>query len=155
NRPTYTLSIIVQRTKDLDQTLALLQELVAIAPADLERFRRAVKQRRHPFEPVPLRYRLTEEEIARLAINEFLLDGVEVDAQLVRYYPQGALFAHTLGYTARISEADLSRFSEEQDLRYRGTHSIGKTGIEYQYEDLLHGEVGSQNVETNARGRVL
>lgn len=155
NRPTYTLSIIVQRTKDLDETLSLLQELVAISPADLERFKRAVKQRRHPFEPVPLRYRLTEEEIARLAINEFRLDGVEVDAQLVRYYPHGELFAHTLGYTARISEADLSRFTEEQELRYRGTHSIGKTGVEAQYEDLLHGQVGSQNVETNARGRVL
>src|SRR5690606_1834126 len=106
-------------------------------------------------EPVPLRYRLTEEEIARLAVNEYRLEGVEVDAQLVRYYPYGELFAHTIGYTARISEADLSKFTEEQDLRYRGTYSIGKTGLEYQYEDLLHGHVGSQNVETNARGRVL
>jgi penicillin-binding protein 2 len=155
NRPTYTLSVIVQRTTNLDETLALLQQLVTLTPSDLERFERSVKQRRHPLEPVPLRYRLTEEEIARLAVNEYRLEGVEVDAQLVRYYPQGALFAHTIGYTARISEADLSKFTEAQDLRYRGTHSIGKTGLEYRYEDLLHGQVGSQNVETNARGRVL
>ncbi len=155
NRPTYTLSVVVQRTGNLDDTLALLQELVHITPADLDRFHRLVRQRRHPLEPVPLRYRLTEEEIARLAVNEYRLDGVEVDAQLVRYYPQGELFAHTIGYTARISEADLSRFTEEQDRRYRGTHSIGKNGLEFQYEDLLHGQVGSQNVETNARGRVL
>lgn len=155
NRPTYTLSIIVQRTTNLEETLSLLQQLVEITASDLERFGRSVKQRRHPLEPVPLRYRLTEEEIARLAVNEYRLEGVEVDAQLVRYYPQGDLFAHTIGYTARISEADLSKFTEEQDLRYRGTYSIGKTGLEYQYEDVLHGQVGSQNVETNARGRVL
>lgn len=155
NRPTYTLSVIVQRTTNLEETLELLQQLVALSPADLERFQRMVRQRRHPLEPVPLRYRLTEEEIARLAVNEYRLDGVEVDAQLVRYYPYGELFAHTIGYTARISESDLSKFTEDQDRRYRGTHSIGKNGLEYQYEDLLHGEVGSQNVETNARGRVL
>jgi penicillin-binding protein 2 len=155
NRPTFTLSVIVQRTTKLDETLALLQQLVAIEPSDIARFQRAVKQRRHPLEPVPLRYRLTEEEIAHLAINEYRLDGVEVDAQLVRYYPHGELFAHTMGYTARISENDLAKFTEEQDLRYRGTYSIGKTGLEYEYEDLLHGQVGSQNVETNARGRVL
>lgn len=155
NRPTYTLSVIVQRTTNLEATLTLLQTLVNITPGDLARFHRLVKQRRHPLEPVPLRYRLTEEEIASLAVNEFRLDGVEVDAQLVRYYPHGDLFAHTIGYTARISENDLSKFTEEQDRRYRGTHSIGKNGLEYEYENLLHGEVGSQNVETNARGRVL
>jgi penicillin-binding protein 2 len=128
---------------------------VHLTPADLDRFHRQIKQRRHPLEPVPLRYRLTEEEIARLAVNEYRLDGVEVDAQLVRYYPQGELVAHTIGYTARISENDLSRFTEEQDRRYRGTHSIGKNGLEYQYEDRLLGVVGSQQVETNARGRIL
>lgn len=155
NRPTYTLSVVVQRTSNLDETLALLQQLIPITPVDFDRFHRLIKQRRHPLEPVPLRYRLTEEEIARLAVNEYRLEGVEVDAQLVRYYPHGDLFAHTIGYTARISEADLGKFTEEQDLRYRGTYSIGKTGLEYHYEDLLHGHVGSQNVETNARGRVL
>lgn len=155
NRPTYTLSVIVQRTADLDTTLTMLQDIVALTPADLDRFHRLIKQRRHPLEPVPLRYRLTEDEIARLAVNEYRLEGVEVDAQLVRYYPYGDLFAHTIGYTARISEADLSKFTEEQDLRYRGTYSIGKNGLEYYYENVLHGQVGSQNVETNARGRVL
>lgn len=155
NRPTYTLSVVVQRTTDIDKTLSLLQSLVNITDADLERFQRAIRQRRHPLEPVPLRYRLTEDEIARLAVNEYRLEGVEVDAQLVRHYPYGALFAHNIGYTGRISEADLGRFTEEQGLRYRGTHSIGKNGLENFYEDVLHGQVGSQNVETNARGRVL
>lgn len=155
NRATYTLSVIVQRTTDLEKTLALLQSLVTITEADLERFQRAIRQRRHPLEPVPLRYRLTETEIARLAVNEYRLEGVEVDAQLVRHYPYAELFAHTIGYTGRISEADLAGFTGDQELRYRGTHSIGKNGLERFYEDMLHGQVGSQNVETNARGRVL
>merc|ERR1711916_153043 len=79
----------------------------------------------------------------------------EVEAQLVRVYPQADLFAHTVGYVGRINDRELNQFSEEEYQRYSGTYTIGKIGLERQYEDRLLGEVGYQNVETNARGRVL
>lgn len=154
NRPSYTLSVIRERTENLEATLEYLQTLVNISATDLEKFYKLMHQRRRPLEPVPLRYNLSEEELASLAVNEFRLEGVEIDAQLVRHYPQGELFAHTVGYVGRISEAELSNFDEEQYRRYSGTHSIGKNGLERHYEDILLGEVGNQNVETNARGRV-
>ncbi|MAN52411.1 penicillin-binding protein 2 [Marinimicrobium sp.] len=155
NRPSYTLSVIRERVSDMTATVELLRELVDIPQSDLEKFYDQLQQWRRPFEAIPLRYRLTEEEIARLAVNEYRLEGVEVNAQLVRHYPKSDLFAHVLGYVGRISQADLARFDEDQYQRYSGTHSIGKTGLESEYEAQLLGEVGSQNVETNARGRVL
>ncbi|WP_347332033.1 penicillin-binding protein 2 [Marinimicrobium locisalis] len=155
NRPSYTLSIIRERVEDMDETIRLLRSLVSIPQSDLEKFYDQLQQWRRPFEAIPLRFGLTEEEIARLAVNEYRLEGVEVNAQLVRHYPKGALFAHVLGYVGRISQADLAQFDEDQHKRYSGTHSIGKSGLEKQYEPLLLGEVGTQNVETNARGRVL
>ncbi len=154
NRPSYTLSIIVNKNTDLEVTLALLKTLVDITPADLEKFYKLKKQQIHPLEPIPLHYQLTEDEIARLAVNEYRLDGVQVDAELVRDYPYGELFAHTVGYVSRINETELAQFTEEQLRRYSGTYAIGKIGIESRYESDLLGEVGSQNVETNARGRV-
>ncbi|WP_111641819.1 penicillin-binding protein 2 [Marinimicrobium alkaliphilum] len=155
NRPSYTLSLVRERVPDLNATLQLLQTLVDVTPGDIERFSEQLTQRRRPFEATPLRYRLTEEEIARLAVNEYRLDGVEVDAQLVRHYPFGDLFAHSVGYVGRISESDLIHFDEDDYRRYSGTHSLGKVGLEREYENLLLGQVGHQNVETNARGRVL
>lgn len=155
NRASFTLSLVVNKTMNLDATLNLLRTLVDISPGDLEKFYKLKKQQIHPLEPIPLRYRLTEDEIARLAVNEFRLEGVQVDAELVRYYPHAELFAHTIGYVSRINEAELEKFSEEQVRRYSGTHSIGKSGIEHSYEDALLGEVGSKNVETNARGREI
>lgn len=155
NRPSYTLSVIRELVEDLPATLELLGSLVDISDSDLERFEKNLSQRRRPFEAVPLRYQLSEEEIARVAVNEFRLKGVEVEAQLVRHYPFKDLFAHSIGYVGRISDQELSRFTEEEYERYRGTFTIGKTGLERQYEDLLLGKVGYRHVETNARGRVL
>ena len=155
NRPSFTLSLVVSKSMDLDATLNVLRTLVDISPADLDKFYKLKKQKIHPLDPIPLRYRLTEEEIARLAVNEFRLEGVQVDAELVRYYPHGDLFAHTIGYVSRINETEQQKFSEDQLRRYSGTHSIGKTGIEHSYESILLGEVGSKNVETNARGREI
>ncbi len=155
NRPSYTLSIIKERVKNLDQTLDILKQLVALSANDREKFQHRLKQRRRPFESVPLRYRLSEDEIARVAVNEYRLPGVEVEAQLVRYYPYANLYAHSVGYVGRINERELKRFSEEEYQSYSGTYTIGKIGLEREYEALLLGEVGYQNVETNARGRVL
>lgn len=155
NRPSYTLSIVKERTPDLEKTLAAVATLIDVGEDDLANFRKALSQRRRPYESVPLRYHLTEEEIARIAVNEYALEGVEVEAQLVRYYPYGELFAHTIGYVGRISERELTNFDDQMYRRYSGTHSIGKIGVEKYYEEELLGEVGSQHVEVNAHGRVL
>lgn len=155
NKPSYTLTIVSSSQTELNNTIELLKTLIDITPEDLGKFYKLKKQQRHHLDPVPLKYNLTEDEIARLAVNQHLLDGVEVEAELVRNYPQGELFAHTIGYTSRINERELQAFTEEDVRRYSGTHSIGKIGIEESYESVLLGEVGSQNVETNARGRVM
>ncbi|WP_018414424.1 penicillin-binding protein 2 [Teredinibacter turnerae] len=155
NRPTFTLSVVSERTANLEQTLDHLADLIEVSERDRENFLKRLRQRRRPFEAVPLRYRLTEEEISRIAVNEFELEGVEIEAQLTRAYPKGALFAHTVGYVGRINERELSSFDQETYERYSGTHSIGKIGLERYYESELLGQVGSENIETNAHGRVL
>lgn len=155
NRASYTLSLTKEMVPDMAATLELLSTLIEVSPADLEKFEKSLDQRRRPFEAVPLRYQLNEEEIATLAVNEYRLEGVEVEAQLVRHYPYAELLAHSIGYVGRINDREVASFDEQEYERYRGTFSIGKIGLERQYEDLLLGEVGYQNVETNARGRVL
>jgi len=155
NRPSYTLSLIKERVDDLEQTLRIIEGLVDVGADNLSGFHKRMKQRRRPFEAVPLKYRLTEEDIARIAVNEYRLPGVEVEAQLVRDYPFGKLLAHAVGYVGRINDRELKGFDEEQDRRYSGTYTTGKIGLEKFYEDKLLGEVGYQYVETNARGQVL
>ena len=151
NRPSYSLSVIRESVDDLDATLSELQALVPVSDSDLENFHKKLKRARHS-EAVPLRFRLTEEERARLAVNRFRLPGVVVEAQLLRYYPHGELFSHALGYVGRINEQEAQELDETD---YRGTFHVGKVGVEKFYEDILHGDVGYQNVETNAHGRVL
>ncbi len=155
NQPSYTLTIIKEQVTDLEQTLKLLGSLLTLAPEDIDEFRKSLQQRRRPYEAVPLRYRLSEDDIGRLAVNEYRLPGVEVKAELVRHYPLGELTAHVVGYVGRINDKELSSFTEDQYRQYSGTHTIGKTGLESYYENLLLGGVGYQNVETNARGRII
>ncbi|MCE3251101.1 MAG: penicillin-binding protein 2 [Cellvibrio sp.] len=155
NKASFTLSVVSADATELNNTIELLKGLIEITPSDLGKFYKAQKQRRHKLDPVPLRFRLTEDEIAHLAVNQHLLDGVEVNAELVRNYPYADMFAHVIGYTGSISEKEMDAFTPEQLQRYSGTHAMGKNGIEASYEDVLLGEVGSQNVETNARGRVM
>jgi penicillin-binding protein 2 len=128
-----------------------LGELVALSPEDIERFH-SQRRRRRPYEPVPLKLQLSDQEMAVVAVNRHALPGVTIDAQLTRYYPHGDLFSHVLGYVGRISERELNEIDE--DL-YRGTVHIGKVGLERRYEAVLHGKPGYRNVEANAHGRVL
>ncbi|AQA18009.1 penicillin-binding protein 2 [Halioglobus japonicus] len=151
NRPSFTLSVIKERVGDLEDTLSVLGELVPISDSEFERFQTRLKRRR-PYEPVALRFRLTEEEQAALAVNRYRLPGVVVEAQLLRHYPHGELFSHALGYVGRINEREALELDESD---YAGTDHVGKVGIEKYYEEMLHGDVGYQNVETNAHGRVL
>lgn len=158
NRPSYNLEIIKEQVggkEGLQRTLSVLSTLVDIDDESLEAFHKRLKQRRRPYEPVPLIYRLDEEAIARLAVNEYRLPGVKVSARLVRHYPYGEAFAHSVGYVGRINDRELSGFDEETLKQYSGTHTIGKIGLERFYERELLGVVGYQYVETNARGRVL
>lgn len=151
NRPIFNLVVTRERVRDMDRTLALIGSTIALDPAELERFKKRMP-RQLPFEAVPLRFNLSEEEIARLAVNRHLLPGVEVEAELVRHYPYRDLLAHAVGYVGRINETELASLDAED---YAGTNLIGKNGIEKFHEDALHGSVGYENVETNARGRVL
>jgi penicillin-binding protein 2 len=154
NAPSYSLTITKEQVRDLNKTLALVRSLMPIDDDDIDKFMDRLEDR-YPYQSVPLKFRLTEEEIAVLAINRYRLPGVEVEAEFVRSYPHGALLAHALGYVGRLSEKDLKAFTAEQAQNYSGTHYMGKIGVERYYEDVLHGKVGYQNVETNARGRVL
>ena len=124
---------------------------VEVSDQELKRFRQSLKRRR-PFESIPLRLNLNDEEVARLAVNLHKFEGVEINARLTRNYPNGEHAVHALGYVSRIDERDLSRVSE---VDYAGTTHIGKLGLERFYENELHGEVGIQQVEVNARGRTL
>lgn len=151
NRPIFNLVLTRERVRDMDQTLALIDRTIGLDDADVERFRKRLP-RQLPFEAVPLRFNLGEEEIARLAVNRHLLPGVEVEAELVRHYPHRELLAHAVGYVGRINESELANLDATD---YAGTNLIGKNGIEKFHEDALHGSVGYENVETNARGRVL
>lgn len=152
NRPTYNLTLVRERVEDLDATLTRLVQILELSPEEAEAFRVRSRQRQRPFQPALLMSDLDEGQIARLAVNRHLLPGVEVEAQLLRYYPDAEVMAHALGYVGRINAEELERLDAG---RYAGTHFIGKTGVERFYEDALHGEAGLRKVETNARGRVL
>ncbi len=152
NRPSFSLSVTRERAGDWQQVLDVIVEVLEMTPDDRELFEKRMKQGRRPFEPVPVLFELSEEQIALIAVNQFRLPGVEVVAQLVRHYPQGEHFAHSVGYMGRINEKELKTLDA---VAYSGTHHIGKTGIERFYEPELHGQVGYEEVETNARGRVL
>ncbi|KGK41436.1 penicillin-binding protein 2 [Nitrincola sp. A-D6] len=152
NQPTFSVTLLREEIRDMDETLAALAELIEISERDVERFRVRLQQRRRPYESVPLRFRLTEEEIAKISVNYHMLPGVQVEADLIRYYPYGESLAHVVGYVGRINERDLQTLDP---VKYAGTNYLGKLGVERFYEPILHGNVGSRKVETNARGRVL
>ncbi|MET0044308.1 MAG: penicillin-binding protein 2 [Candidatus Thiodiazotropha sp. 6PLUC3] len=151
NLPAYSLEIVPEKTKDLQTTIDRLSEIITISEDDIQRFHRLRKQRRR-FDSIPIRVRLQEEEVARIAIHRHRFPGVDVKATLLRDYPQGVQTAHLLGYVGRINEKELLQIDTSN---YSGTDFIGKNGVEKSYESMLHGQVGLQQVEVNAKGRVL
>ncbi len=151
NLPTYRLEIVREQVEDLDATLEQLRGFVEYTDQDLKRFKQSSKRRR-PFESIPLRLNLNDEEVARLAVNLHKFDGVEINARLTRNYPQDEHAVHALGYVGRIDERDLG---EVDEVDYAGSTHIGKLGLEKFYEHELHGSVGVQQVEVNANGRTL
>ncbi len=155
NRPDFAVELIIEQVPDLEATLTRIGQLVTLEPDDLERFRKRLTSPRRPWDPIPLRGRLGEEEIARLTVNQHRLPGVRVAANPVRHYPHGKLFSHVLGYVNRLSAEDLDAMTLTEQADYAGTHYYGRTGVERYYEHRLHGQVGYRQVETNARGRIL
>tara|TARA_B100000780_G_scaffold244144_1_gene187633 strand:- start:1097 stop:2989 length:1893 start_codon:yes stop_codon:yes gene_type:complete len=151
NQSVSNLTIIRERSNDLEKLIENIGTLVPLSESDVTRFYKRLKRRR-PFEQTPIKFNLSEEEQAILAVNEHRLDGVKVSARLSRFYPKRDLFAHVVGYVGRINEREISIIDP---IQYSGTDSIGKVGLEKFYENSLLGSVGSEHVETNARGRVM
>jgi len=152
NRPVFSVSLITERVEDKDLTIKRLGQVIDITPEQVERFHKRLKRARRPYQPVVLKSKLTEEEIARIEVRKHDFDGVEVHAELARYYPLGDATAHSLGYVGRINEKDLEKVDQKN---YSATNYIGKLGVERFYESELHGTVGLQTVETNAGNRVM
>lgn len=152
NLPSHSLTLTRELTDDTEAVVAQVCTLLELDETCQTTLVERSFQRRRPFEPALLVDQLTEEQIARIAVNRHLLPGIDVSAQLLRNYPSGEALSHVLGYVGRISEEDMVNLDKKA---YSGTHYLGKTGVERFYEDNLHGKVGYRKVETNARGRVI
>ena len=149
----YTLEIFPRRVKSVEATIDEISELIEITPRDRARFKRLTVETRNP-ESLPIRTRLTDEEVAKFAANRFRYEGVEIKARLFRQYPFADVGSHVIGYMGRINQADQQRLEEEGvDANYRGTDYIGKSGVEASYERELHGTTGFEQVEIDAAGR--
>lgn len=149
----YTLEITPSKTRGLEATIAELSTLVDITPRDRKRFKKLLEERRN-FESLMIRSRLSDEEVARFAAQQYRFPGVEIKARLFRDYPYGEGTAHLIGYIGRINQTDVDQL-EENDLaaNYRGSDYIGKTGLEQSYENELHGKTGVEQVEVDSGGR--
>jgi penicillin-binding protein 2 len=155
NYSAYTLELTRAQTDDLEATLAEVGKLIDITPGQLRRFRRLLAES-HEFETVPLKSKLTDEEVAILAANRYRLPGVEVKARLFRNYQAGPGMAHVVGFIGRINDRDLNALRETgREQNYKGSVHIGKTGLEQSYETLLHGRTGFDQMETDAGGRAV
>ena len=153
NTSAYTLEIVPGRAGPIDETIEALSKVVTIEGKDKRRFKQLLREAK-TFESIPIRSRLTEEEVARFAAQRYRFPGVEVRARLFRSYPLGETASHALGYMGRINTKDLERIDEEgQAANYRGTDHIGKTGLEQRYEFEMHGISGFESVEVDAGGR--
>ncbi len=149
----YTLEIFPAQVQDLEATIAQLAEFVDIQPRDRARFRKLLQETRNA-ESMPIRTRLTDEEVSRIAANRWRFTGVDIKARLFRQYPHGEVASHVIGYIGRITTRDLERLEGlEVDANYRGTDYIGKAGIEASYQQELHGTTGLERVEIDAAGR--
>ena len=155
NYSAYTLELTPSKIADLKATIDELAKLVEITPANRKHFAKIMAESRN-FQTLPLRTRLTDEEVARIAANRYRLPGVEVKARLFRQYPQGPSASHLIGYIGRINDADLQALQDDGRYdNYRGTDHIGKVGIEQSYETQLHGTTGAEQVETDAGGHAV
>lgn len=151
NRPSFSLELVPEMVGDMDILLQQLTEIMQIDASALSQFRTRLTQKRR-FESVPLIFNLSDEEVARIAVDLHRFPGVDIVARLNRYYPLGPNTSHTIGYVGMIDEVELEHLDTSN---YSATSHMGKLGVEKAYEDILHGKVGYQQVEVNAQGRVI
>lgn len=151
NVAAFRLEVVPEQTDNIERTLDALSDVIAVSEDDIARFKALLKAK-HAFESLPLRFRLSEDEIARFSVNRWRFPGVDVVPYLTRSYPRGQEFAHVVGYVGRIDATEEERLDQS---RYAGTTHIGKIGIERYYEDQLHGEPGYELIEVNADKRPL
>ncbi|RBG69973.1 penicillin-binding protein 2, partial [Xanthomonas oryzae pv. oryzae] len=150
NVPAFRLDVTPDKVTDMSAMLDALGNVIPISPEDLERFNRE-RHARRSFLPVTLKLRMSDEEMARFAVERWRFPGVELEPYLTRRYPYGPLFAHIIGYVGRIDEKDLAMLGEGNAAL---TH-MGKSGLERYYEQDLRGQVGYEQVETNVQGRAI
>ena len=161
NYSAYTLEITPSKVANIDATIEELSQVIPIEQRDRRRFKKLLEETK-TFEGIPIRTRLSEEEIARFVGQRYRFPGVEVQARLFRQYPLGDSAAHVIGYIGRVSEKDLDRLEEQEEkegvdllTNYQGTDYIGKEGLEKKYEPQLHGTTGAEEVEVTASGRAV
>ncbi len=156
NFSAYTLEITPAKIdRNLDTVIDELSQLVDIQPKDRKRFRRLMEESK-TFESLPIRTRLTDEEVARFAAQRYRFPGVDIQARLFRQYPLGQTASHMIGYIGRVNKAEAERLEASEDgANYRGTEYIGKEGLEKSYEKELHGITGYDEIEVSAGGRAV
>ncbi|MBK1684186.1 penicillin-binding protein 2 [Rhodoferax fermentans] len=153
NYSAYTLEVTPSKVANLEQTIDDLAKVIDITPRDRKRFKK-LREEARSFESLPLRSRLTDEEVARFGAQRYRFAGVDIKARLFRNYPYGALASHVIGYIGRINAAEKEELENSEDpANYRGTDYIGKLGVEQSFEPQLHGITGVDSMETSAGGR--
>lgn len=157
NYSAYTLELTPSKVGNVDETIEALAMVVDITPRDRRRFKR-LREDSRSFDSVPIRTRLSDEEVARFAAQRYRFPGVEIKARLFRNYPQGEVASHVLGYIGRINQREklaMEEWEDEDLANYKGTDYIGKLGVEQSYEKVLHGQTGVEQMETSAGGRAI
>jgi len=153
NYSAYTLEIMPSKVDDLEGTIDRLAAIVDIQPRDRKRFKRLMDENSKTFESLPIRTKLSDDEVARFTAQRFMFTGVDIKARLFRNYPLGEVGSHLIGYIGRINEAEKEKIDDSEDeANYRGTQYIGKLGVEQSYEAELHGATGFEEMETSAGG---
>jgi penicillin-binding protein 2 len=157
NYSAYTLEITPSKVGDVEETIDSLTQVLEVSPRDRRRFKR-LREDSRSFDSIPIRTRLSDEEVARFAAQRYRFPGVEIKARLFRNYPHAEIASHVLGYIGRINQREktaMEDWAEEDQANYKGTDYIGKLGIEQSYEKTLHGQTGVEQMETSAGGRAV
>ncbi len=157
NYSAYTLEITPAKVAELEATIDALASIVDITPRDRKRFKKLQEESKN-FDSLPIRSRLSDEEVAKFAVQRFRFPGVEIKARLFRSYPFGELASHVIGYIGRVNQAEkkaMEDWPDEEQTNYRGTEYIGKLGVEQSFEGQLHGTTGVDSMETSAGGRAV
>ena len=157
NYSAYTLEITPSKVANTEQTIDALASVVDITPRDRKRFKKLLEESRN-FESLPIRTRLSDEEVAKFAVQRYRFPGVDIKARLFRNYPHADVASHVIGYIGRVNQAEkksMDDWSDEDQTNYRGTEYIGKLGVEQSFEAQLHGTTGVDSMETSAGGRAV